>query len=70
MMKVRSSSRGVTLSTIHGAKGQEAERVYLLQPRNCPCPHPYAKTPWAIEQEWNLMYVAITRAKKELVWVN
>jgi len=32
-------------------------------------PHPMAKTPEAIEQERNLCYVAVTRAKQNLFYV-
>ncbi len=59
---------GVTLSSVHRAKGLEANNVFLLRPDLMP--HPMAKTPWSIEQEKNLKYVALTRAKKELSFVN
>lgn len=61
--------RGINLSTIHKAKGLEANRVFLLQPEGASVPHPMAKTVWQREQEWNLKYVAITRAIEELVFV-
>jgi ATP-dependent exoDNAse (exonuclease V) beta subunit len=32
-------------------------------------PSKYAKKDWQIQQETNLMYVAVTRAKSELVLV-
>jgi DNA helicase-2/ATP-dependent DNA helicase PcrA len=63
------SGKGVRLSSIHKAKGLEADRVFLLEPIRAPVPHPMAKSSWAIEQEWNLRYVAITRAIRELVYV-
>lgn len=56
----------LTLSTIHKAKGREWDRVYLLG-FNHYCPSPYARQDWQQEQERNLMYVAVTRAKHELV---
>lgn len=59
----------VTLSTIHKAKGREWDRVYLLH-RDRTLPSPYARKPWQQRQEANLEYVAITRAKKELIYVN
>ncbi len=61
---------GVMLSSIHKAKGLEAKRVFLLQPEGATIPHPMAKTPQQREQESNLLYVAITRAIEELVYVS
>jgi len=61
---------GIRLSSIHKAKGLEARRVFLLQPKGGECPHPMAKTPWQKEQEYNLLYVAITRAIEELTYVS
>lgn len=61
---------GIKFSSIHRAKGLEARRVFLLLPKEAPCPHPMAKSMWAREQEMNLLYVAITRAIDELVYVS
>ena len=58
---------GVVFSTVHKAKGLEAENVWILQPEKMP--HPMAKTDSAREQEKNLCYVAITRAMKTLRYV-
>ena len=57
-------SDGIKLSTIHKAKGLEADRVHILQPELLPAP--WAKQDWEKEQEMNLKYVAITRAKTYL----
>ncbi len=57
---------GPTLSTIHKAKGLESERVYILRPDLLPSK--WATTPEAKQQEANLSYVAITRAKHELTY--
>ena len=59
---------GVTFSTMHQAKGLESNRVAILI-GDGPCPHPMAKSDWQYLQEWNLKYVAETRAKEELIWV-
>lgn len=64
------SVRGIRLSSIHKAKGLEAHRVFLLEPEGATVPHPMAKSRWQVEQEWNLRYVAITRAIEELVYVS
>jgi len=56
---------GVTLSSVHRAKGLEADRVVILEPELMPSP--MARQEWQKEQEHNLMYVAYTRAKHELV---
>lgn len=61
---------GIKLSSIHKAKGLEAHRVFFLRPKGGECPHPMAKTGWQRGQEQNLLYVAITRAIEELVYVS
>jgi superfamily I DNA/RNA helicase len=58
---------GVTFSTIHKSKGLESDNVYILCPELLP--HPRVKVEWMVAQEMNLKYVAITRAKKNLFWV-
>lgn len=60
----------INLSSIHKAKGLEAQRVFLLEPEGAKVPHPMAKSAWQKEQELNLRYVAITRAIQELVYVS
>lgn len=59
---------GVCLSTIHKAKGLEANNVYIL----CKTlmPSRLATQDWEKEQEQNLMYVAYTRAKYKLGFVS
>jgi DNA helicase-2/ATP-dependent DNA helicase PcrA len=58
---------GIVLSTIHKAKGLENERVFILRPDLIPSK--YATEKWQLEQERNLEYVAVTRAKKELYFI-
>lgn len=60
---------GILLSSVHKAKGLEAKRVFILMPKGSEMPHPMVKSKWQIEQEWNLKYVAITRAIEELIYV-
>ena len=57
-----------TLSTIHKAKGAEAPRVVILDPRRMPSKA--ARVDWEIQQERNLVYVAYTRAREELVFAS
>lgn len=64
------SKEGIKLSSVHKAKGLEARRVFLIRTKDAPMPHPMAKTPWQVSQEYNLLYVAITRAIEELVYVS
>jgi hypothetical protein len=61
---------GVRLSSIHKSKGLEAANVFLLEPEGATVPHPMAKSAWQIAQEWNLRYVAITRAIESLTYVS
>lgn len=60
--------RVCTLSTIHKAKGREWDRVYLLG-REQLMPSKWARQDWELQQEKNLIYVAVTRAKRELIEV-
>lgn len=58
----------ITLCTIHKSKGLEADIVYILD--EYLIPSKFAKSPMQLEQEQNLRYVARTRAKKELYYLN
>lgn len=57
---------GVRLCTMHGAKGLEFDRVYLPDVNEGVIPGRRCKTEEELEEERRLLYVAITRAKKEL----
>lgn len=59
----------LTLATIHRSKGREWERVFWLG-RDAWQPSPFARQQWQLGQEINLMYVAATRAKAELIEVS
>lgn len=58
----------VTLCTVHKSKGLEWERVYILDADKY-MPSKWARQAWQKEQEMNLMYVAYTRAKLELYFI-
>lgn len=65
---------GVTLSTIHKSKGLEWETVLVLDPWRIPSKFAQREASLGntarIEQEYNLRYVAETRAKRTLIFVN
>jgi DNA helicase-2/ATP-dependent DNA helicase PcrA len=57
----------LVLSTVHSAKGQEWDRVYVLHVTDGAFPSEFATgKPETIEEERRLLYVAMTRAKHEL----
>jgi len=56
----------LTLSTVHSAKGLEFKYVFILDCTNENFPSFRAKTENEIEEERRILYVAVTRAKKEL----
>lgn len=62
-----SGTNVVTLCTIHKAKGLEADNVFWLNSNQCPAK--WVKREWQYQQELNLCYVAITRAKKALTTI-
>lgn len=59
----------LTLCSVHKAKGLEWETVNILD-KNLYMPSKYAKQPWQVKQETNLIYVAVTRAKHALRFIS
>ena len=59
----------VTLSTIHKAKGLESNNVWIVVPDKLPLRFKGQQN-WEYQQELNLCYVAYTRAKKVLTFVD
>lgn len=59
-------STTVTLCTVHKAKGLEADLTGILKPDKMPLVWDN-QAPWELEQEMNIRYVALTRAKKRMV---
>ncbi|MDJ1168923.1 ATP-dependent helicase [Roseofilum sp. BLCC_M154] len=55
----------ITLSTVHRAKGLEADRVFIINPKDMPMTWKNQQD-WQYQQERNILYVALTRAKNEL----
>jgi len=55
---------GVTLSSLHSAKGLEWDAVFLIGLVEGTLPITYADTPAAVEEERRLLYVGVTRARE------
>ena len=63
------SNKGeLTLCSAHKSKGMEWDDVYLLD-REALMPSKFASQEWQLDQENNLIYVAVTRAKVNLIEV-
>jgi superfamily I DNA/RNA helicase len=60
-------ANSLMLSSIHKSKGNEWENVYLIE-EHLPLYYPKQQQ-WQLQQEYNLKYVAITRAKTSLIWL-
>lgn len=56
-------------STVHKSKGLEFDTVFLLESART-MPHPAAKKAWQVDQEYNIIYVALTRAKQRLYFLD
>lgn len=60
---------GVTLSSLHSAKGLEWDAVFVVGLVEGTLPTTYARTPEQLEEERRLLYVGITRARQWL-WLS
>ena len=58
----------ITLCTMHRAKGREFDRVFIWE-YSTRSPSKAARQDWALIQEANLQYVAVTRSKRYLAFV-
>ncbi|WP_242885240.1 ATP-dependent DNA helicase UvrD2 [Actinomadura litoris] len=57
---------GVTLASLHAAKGLEWDAVFLVGLAEGTLPIVYAETPEQVEEERRLLYVGVTRARVHL----
>ncbi len=58
---------GIRLMTMHGAKGLEFDTVFIIQSNEGVIPYKKAKLEVELEEERRMFYVAMTRAKRELI---
>ena len=66
--KKNGEKEGVNLMTMHAAKGLEFDTVFVIEANEGSCPYKKATTDEEIEEERRLFYVAMTRAKRKLVF--
>lgn len=64
--KRKREKEGITLTTMHSAKGLEYEVVFVIDVNEEMIPHHKAVEDAELEEERRLFYVAVTRAKQQL----
>ncbi len=63
----RDAENKLTLITVHSAKGTESDYCYLIRVQNGVFPHIKALSDEELEEERRVLYVAMTRARKQLI---
>jgi superfamily I DNA/RNA helicase len=63
--EITSKNDSIRITSIHGAKGLENDRVFILDYYSLPMISE-SMLPWQMEQERNIKYVALTRTKREM----
>lgn len=64
--ETRKQHTGITLSTMHSAKGLEYDAVFVIEANEGYTPHKKSVMPEELEEERRMFYVAMTRARKYL----
>ncbi len=65
-MAGKNEQSGITVTTMHSAKGLEFDAVFLLEANEELTPYKKAAKPEELEEERRMFYVAMTRAKNHL----
>jgi DNA helicase-2/ATP-dependent DNA helicase PcrA len=64
--QVKDNDDLLTLITVHSAKGTEADTCFIMRVQPGSYPHYKSQTEAEVEEDRRVLYVAMTRARKEL----
>lgn len=65
-MNSKENKKGITVTTMHSAKGLEFDVVFILEANEGLSPYKKATKPEELEEERRMFYVAMTRARNHL----